>query len=604
MANLTDIIKDKIDTVNSIAGLQGLVGTTGQQVSVGMYHNITDLSGGGVFVWGTGKHKVGTFIDPDRPFPTDWNDQAQLEAWFADSGEFVEGWKRQYSGAVKSGWFINKEGDQTFQVQSLFDKFQNIVLTDNYSVDSVTISGVGKTIRFNGYSLTGTRPLASTTAQYVLGITGRELHLYDIVVNANFLNYVSCVRWHSLSAGAPAQFNRIFGITLSYCNIGILFGQEIGSTSIDAAQSENTVYSYTTRGIRTPVVSNQSNGYIEFVGSILDTNPYEWATQPSFDGSTYSLNSYVINNVLGEVTIQGGELLKTYTQEGYGVKGNARIFNAVIEIACNQYLVQDYIMLYNGSNGYMSGDSTSPITFENSTGKFLASNSPFLRGTGVASYSGAPFVKFEEPETDIEIKLIDCSLDEWKYSALPPSTIIRDCDFLTENIRVDTYKDACLLKESGTNNYINDLTGWNFVVSFGGGSTGTIANDSVYTGGTSLELHATGQSTFYAYDITDATTIKNTAITVKAEEYIKLSFYSKKVSGEANNNLFGVFYDSAGVQIGSPVSYAVVTATSWEYKNVVIEAPDNAMYLGIYLTGAESVTRITDLNVNSVSKKF
>lgn len=85
-----------VNQVDTIADLYELTGTVGQQVSVASYHELSDLSGGGTFVWSTGRHNGGTFIDPNRAFPTDWNDQAQLAAWFADSGVDVVGWGRQY----------------------------------------------------------------------------------------------------------------------------------------------------------------------------------------------------------------------------------------------------------------------------------------------------------------------------------------------------------------------------------------------------------------------------------------------------------------------------------------------------------------------------
>ena len=81
--------------VNTISGLQGLVGITSQSVQVGMYHNVTNTLGGGKFFWSTGRHDGGNFIDPNRTFPTDWTDEAAVTAWFLDSGTDVEGWKRE-----------------------------------------------------------------------------------------------------------------------------------------------------------------------------------------------------------------------------------------------------------------------------------------------------------------------------------------------------------------------------------------------------------------------------------------------------------------------------------------------------------------------------
>jgi hypothetical protein len=104
--NLKNKVNEIVDEVNivkqvdTIADLQGLTGVVGQQVSVASYHGLNDLSGGGTFVWGTGRHNGGTFIDPNRAFPTDWSDQGQLAAWFADSGVDVPCWSRPEDNLV------------------------------------------------------------------------------------------------------------------------------------------------------------------------------------------------------------------------------------------------------------------------------------------------------------------------------------------------------------------------------------------------------------------------------------------------------------------------------------------------------------------------
>lgn len=78
---------------NSAQNLAGLVGTvTGQQISLKGYHAGSN-AGGGAFVWGTGRHNGGTFIDPNRAYP-DWGVPAEVTAWFLDSGGDVDGWRR------------------------------------------------------------------------------------------------------------------------------------------------------------------------------------------------------------------------------------------------------------------------------------------------------------------------------------------------------------------------------------------------------------------------------------------------------------------------------------------------------------------------------
>jgi hypothetical protein len=71
------------------------------------YHERGD-GGGGVFYWDAtadkAEHNGGTIIDPDVVFPTDWNNQGQLAAWFT-AGSGTGCWVREYSGAVNVKWF-------------------------------------------------------------------------------------------------------------------------------------------------------------------------------------------------------------------------------------------------------------------------------------------------------------------------------------------------------------------------------------------------------------------------------------------------------------------------------------------------------------------
>ena len=307
-------------------------------------------------------------------------------------------------------------GDDTNAVQAAFDSGFNVIFTRNYNVDSVIASAVGQTIDFNGYGLTGIRPAGGSAAQYVLGIAGRSMKLYSINVNANFGAYGSCVRWFSVSAGAPAQYNNVYGMALSYCSAGLTFGQDIGSPSVDAAQSENTIYGFTSRGLQTPFVGNQSNGFITLVSPILDCNPYEWTTQPGYNATTWGTNSFCINNIVGQVTILGGELLKTTSQLGYGIRGQGLVISStVLEIACSQGYVIGSVLLRDTTNGYMSSDSASAfVVYSGATGTLSLLNIQASRGAGVSSYSGALFISYESTTNAFNVVIEDGLILEWK----------------------------------------------------------------------------------------------------------------------------------------------------------------------------------------------
>lgn len=78
------------------------------------YHPDSDV-GGGNLVYDANRaksdHNGGTVIDPDKTFPTDWNDSAQVEAWFTDDGVGNGVWVRSWASAlpgiatVQADWF-------------------------------------------------------------------------------------------------------------------------------------------------------------------------------------------------------------------------------------------------------------------------------------------------------------------------------------------------------------------------------------------------------------------------------------------------------------------------------------------------------------------
>jgi hypothetical protein len=116
-ANITEMMKVNVSNL-----------IDGQQVSIAGYHE-GSTEGGGIFVWSTGRHNGGTFIDPNRTFPADWNDQAQLTAWFADSGSDVAGFARLFEGAVNVKWFgVKGNGvvDDTKSLRKTVDSYNNV----------------------------------------------------------------------------------------------------------------------------------------------------------------------------------------------------------------------------------------------------------------------------------------------------------------------------------------------------------------------------------------------------------------------------------------------------------------------------------------------
>jgi hypothetical protein len=395
-------------------------------VLIATYDNITGInSQTAANVAFTGfKGQVGTVQDLADNDGSDW-------IGFIQSGSGVVA--RSAQDKMRDFWDVEDFAGATDQikVQAAFDSGKPIKFSKDYSVDSVTISAVGQTIDFNGYYLIGTRSLNTVGAAYVLGITGRQLRLYDVAVNADFKNYATAIRWFSESAGAPAQYNNVYGMAIAYCNSGLTFGQEIGSPSVDAPQSENTVYGFKTRGVQKPFVGNQSNGFITLVSPQLDCNPYEWTTQPGYNATTWLTASRSIINIVGVVVILGGEVLKTTTQLGYGVEGRSiTMIGTVIEIACANFFVQGSIALKNIQNFYMTADSANLFTVDIATvfdadAMVTLDNCTPQRANDVWSYSGVTMIQGTST-VPVTFNFVNCGILNWTplYIASSNSAIV------------------------------------------------------------------------------------------------------------------------------------------------------------------------------------
>jgi hypothetical protein len=337
---------------------------------------------------------------------------------FVQSGSGVVA--RSAQDKMRDFWDVEDFDGATDQlkVQAAFDSGKSIKFSKSYSVDAVTISSVGQTIDFNGYGLVGTRSFSSAGAAFVLGITGRELKLYNVNVNADFKNYACAIRWYSVSNAAPAQFNNVYGMAVSYCLVGLIFGQEIGTASVDAAQSENAVYGFKCRGAQKAFVGNQSNGFITLVAPQLDCNPYEWTSQPGYNATTWQTAARSIQNVVGQLVVLGGEVLKTTSQLGYGVEGkDINMIGTTIEIACANFYVQGEIKLKNICNFYMASDAANMFVIDSGAGDggitmVTLDNCPPYRGNNVWSYSGSTMIQGNST-LPVIFNFVNCAIKNW-----------------------------------------------------------------------------------------------------------------------------------------------------------------------------------------------
>lgn len=297
----------------------------------------------------------------------------------------------------------------------------------SYGVSSVTFDDENVAVRFEGLAtLVG---IATGATGAVLNITARHLIGYNFKVDGNFnTNYTSAVRWHSASAGTPAQSNKIFGLRIIQTTKGLIFGADIGGSPVDAAQSGNVIFGYTTRSVQVPFIGNQPNGFITLVAPILDCNPNEWSSQPGYNEATYQAAAYCFRNPTAgnnHLAIIGGELLKTTSTSGYGFTGGSFVISgATFEIAGPQgYIDGGCSIVDTLTPGAMTcgGIDTSAfnafVIDDTASGIFNLRNFGLARPASSSVNSTANFIAKNGGSPTLTVSIRDCNLIEWRWNA-------------------------------------------------------------------------------------------------------------------------------------------------------------------------------------------
>ena len=511
--------------------------------------------------------------------------------------------------------------DDTLAIQNAINTKNSIFFpTATYAVQSITFNKRGANYSGNptffGISAT---PLAAIVELVERNVTFDSLNVQQFYSD----KYTSAMKWHSLSAGAPAQYCKIKEMKIEGAIIGILFGQISPTTVIDAPQSENSIMNFHTRGTQIPIYMNQPNGYLMISNSVINCLRNEWEVN---NPGIYSYaDSRSVECYQGVLKLSNSELLKTDTQLGYGVEmfgGALFLDNVSAEMASTNfyfssstggspevYISNSYLFFSNAGSDYLVIEPTA-------TGVLSISNSKIERPSSAAN-ANKPFINHNGNDI-ISIKLSNITLENFirgtefrgfngcnthSFNTQITNFLNLDGDATRANNRIGSNdKGDNILLSRNVDTSTDTTDGWFLQNFFGGGTTISIVADAAATSDkekkllNALELLATGEARVSTVDNTSLTTIKATAIPV-SEGTLLLCSARLRATTIGSYRRFGVaFYDITGATLTySHLSNATLDIDgTWRYFEGVIEAPIGAKYAAINVSAGSSTVLITD----------
>ena len=507
-------------------------------------------------------------------------DLATLGGGFTQSGtgavqRTVENKLKDTVSVKDFGAVGNGVTDDTAAINAALAASSNLLFPPGtYAVTTITFDGVGRQLTFNDASILG---IATASTPAVIQITGREMRITGLIVNCNFkTNYTAAIKWHSLSAGTPAQFNRIYDLKIYYAKIGILFGQLSGTAVIDAAQSENDVFGYTTRGVEQCVYVNQSNGFITFHGGTIWSSNNEWVT-----GYTQT-NARVVNGIQGSVTFIGCELLLTQFQNGRGIDvagAGVTIESCAIEIANSFYLNTGSLSIHSGG-GYFAPGGT-PL-FVLTSGNLTVNNYKSFRASGAVGDNG---FLVKTPDSGVysgKILIENSTFEYWNKDKIFTYNSSVNLVFGTyvklKNLRVGAASTGYTEIEDTTRNDLdrfnldNGITtltnNWFLFIDYGGGTTLALsATVPSAEFSNSVQLVATGNAHICT---TDAASSLTRTIKQGTSNLYFVSARIYRAAGAASTRIGVRNFSTAGASTGVTEIAATTPTTTWTTVSAII----------------------------------
>ena len=186
----------------------------GQTANVLGYHSATNFAlskpyrGGGQFVFNASleksKHNGGTIIDPNRPFPTDWSNQDQVQTWFTPNLTGSGAWVR-----VSNDEYAIKVDEFGAKGDGVADDTVAINLAIAYASQTPVSSRVSSVVYFPA----GIYRITSTLTVTANGVELRGEYESGTNMNESEIGYGSTHIYYDAENGLPAiKFGKSSGL--------------------------------------------------------------------------------------------------------------------------------------------------------------------------------------------------------------------------------------------------------------------------------------------------------------------------------------------------------------------------------------------------------
>ena len=501
--------------------------------------------------------------------------------------------------------------DDTTAVQAFIDFVGNGAGTfgrGRYLVDSVTFGSNGATFDFENATIKGA---ASVATDAVVELTGAFMQFngkFSIDVSLN-TNYDAGLKWHSLSTGAPAQFNQIDTLSIGNAKIALLYGQLSGDTVIDAPQSENFIGKFITTATEIAIYYNQSNAYLGIQGGAFGALIGGWGG--GFDFSA----ARVVKQFQGTLALNGCECIATENTSSKGFEvtgGNLSVNGGIWEIAGTNIELSNCNFVSTGVTSAFFNSTTLPFVelLTGTSGTLKISDFRLEKASGSDTANQGFLEVNTTPLWDVDLSNIHAFRQQRTSiikSTFQNNTYVTNINF--DGFHVRGNAEDVDIKNSSNNilEYVPTSASAIDNLWFQNG-TGTTTLDAVEkptvngrTYAHSIKLDASASAASVTnLDRTNVASIKATgARVIPGKKYIIEGWIKRETSGTGNVKFFALTYDTTAV---TPSSVDISTEAEfvgevWTYIRGIVAMNSSAAFLGIGISVTNDIGYFIDLKV-------